>query len=232
LKGNSAVALKPGKPKTDIRVGKNLIIQYKQMKAIIFTIVAFACTLGLHASGEQRLKIGHRDGNKFAVLDISIAHIQPAVIKSMTQANFTNIRVTKLDISDNPSNPNYYASIGVTVEFQELGNSDVHKVTLLYPIVYNPLQNAYFGGEVDPNYIKDGGSGGTGNPDNNFCVARNCTGCLTLRDMNGKTLGCTSCVPANPDKSFSCTVESTSGMGAERVINALAGLLKGLISIF
>ncbi len=199
------------------------------MKQLIFTLIAFVCTLG-HASAQQ-IKIGHRDANRVAVLDIGISHVAPAIVQSMTEGGFRNVRVTKLDISDSPIRPDYYASMGVTVEYQEPGNNDVFKLTYLYPLVYDPVDNVYFGGHVDLEDIKDGGNKGPGNPDNNFCVARNCVGCATIRDLNGKTTGCGPCYPVNPELTMSCTIENTAGVGAERVILAIGSLLKALATL-
>jgi len=200
------------------------------MKSIIFTLVAFLCAQSYQASA-QRLRIGHRNANQTAVLDINMGYIEPIAIQTLTLLNYTNIKVVGLDISDNVFNPNYYASIGISVTYQEPGSPDIEKLSFLYPIVYDASMNAYYGGQPNFAGIQDGGGAKDKNPDNNFCRAKNCMGCPTLRDGNGRTLGCGICVPFN-DNPWSCFVENTAGMGAERVINALGGLLKGLITIF
>ncbi len=203
------------------------------MKPFIFTFITLLCAYGQDASA-QHLRIGHRNVNQVAVLDISSAYIEPIIIQELTLHNFTNIKVTKLDISDNAFNPEYYASIGITIECQEKGSPDVLKLSFLYPIVYDASMNAYYGGKPNFGDIQDGGSSSDSNPDNNFCVARNCVGCATMRDQNGKTLGCTFCQPTNPnpDVSYSCVVENSSGTGIGRLLTGLSGLLKGLIGLF
>ena len=199
------------------------------MKPIIFTIITLLCTYGRDATA-QRLRIGHRNVNQVAVLDINIAYIQPTIVQELSLQNYVNIKVTDLDISENAFNPNYYASIGITVEYQERNSPNVLKLSFLYPIVYDPSLNVYYGGTPTIEGIPKGGSGEK-NPDNNFCKATNCVGCKTLKDGNGKTLGCGICIPFN-DLPYDCSVTNLSGLGAARVINALGGLLKGLFVLF
>jgi hypothetical protein len=200
------------------------------MKSIFLTCISMLCILGQQLSAHNKPAIGHRDAKQGAVLDIRISQIQPAIAKALTDCNFTNIKVVSLDISDDAFNPFYFASVGIGVTFQEPGSNDVYKINYLYPIIYDPLTNTYYGDHVDPEKVTNGGP--QGNPDNNFCVARNCVGCGTMRDQNGKTLGCTPCVPINDDKPYSCVVENTSGIGGGRIISALGGIIKGIISLF
>jgi hypothetical protein len=198
------------------------------MKLIIFTFITLICSSDAKAA-TAKLKIGHRDTRQVAVLDIIPAQLQAVTEQAFAKQGYTHIKVAGLDISDNVLNPQYFASMEITITFMEPGVFGQQKVSFLYPIKYDPFTNSYYGDHNGPQLIESGG--GSKNPDNNFCVARNCVGCKTLKDMDGKTTGCTLCLPVNTETPFECTVINTAGMGAGRIINALGGLLRGLISL-
>jgi len=171
----------------------------------------------------QSTQIGHRDEHKRAVLDISPNVLLAKIESEMAIRGFTNVQIASLDISDDVGNPDYFKSMGIKVRYDDGVQTNL-SISLLVPLSYNAVTNVYTVFDYRLLPVQDGGR-----PDKNYCQANNCKGCESLRNGNGKLIGCSICLPTEPGLPYSCGPESLSGSGAARVLNAVGGILKGIL---
>jgi hypothetical protein len=192
------------------------------MKNIVF-ILSMLFMSGI-CNAQTITSFGHRNGLE-PVLDFKVQDLEPIVQQSFAQ--FKDVHVASMELSDDPSKPDYMPSLIITIGFKETDNAvDEIFASFQFALKYDPVNNQYGDADLDP--IANGGK---------YCARQNCVGCHPVKNDKGKIEDCSDCLPlpngnGPNEQPYFCELRRVEGGNGIGILTAIASVLTALGGLF